>query len=285
MKDGTKLPIYFIFKGVTPATDGKEPRSNSLAYEFKYRSSDSNDNPYPPEDKAVLTCAPKANSNQFLTKDILEKVIFPGIGINEGLRGGVLVDDFKAHSASVVKDFTTKKRSGNDSMPDEQRYNLCEFRIMAGGITPKSQPIDAFIGKLMKGYYKEFYDSYSISAPTNPDTGHPKPPSRQLCAQWVVAAFDKIPEELIRKAWLVCGYKTQEQIKLEERNNSLNSVALYLYEDAISELAAAAGGGDIGASVSSILLNPEYEYETSVDENSEPVEGDLDAHGTWDIGK
>ena len=26
-------------------------------------------------------------------------------------------------------------------------------------------------------------------------------------------------------------------------------------------------------------------YETSVDENSEPVEGDLDAHGTWDIGE
>ena len=42
---------------------------------------------------------------------------------------------------------------------------------------------------------------------------------------------------------------------------------------------------NIGASVSSILLNPEYEYETSVDENSEPVEGDLDAHGTWDIGE
>ena len=61
LKDGTKLPVYFIFKGATPATDGKEPRRNSLAYEFKHRLSDSNDNPYPPEDKAVLTCAPKAN--------------------------------------------------------------------------------------------------------------------------------------------------------------------------------------------------------------------------------
>ena len=109
LKNGTKLPVYFIFKGATPTTDGTEPRRNSLAYEFKHRLSDSNDNPYPPEDKAVLTCAPKANSNQFLTKDILEKVIFPAIGINEGLRGGVLVDDFKAHSASVVKDFTTEK--------------------------------------------------------------------------------------------------------------------------------------------------------------------------------
>ena len=65
----------------------------------------------------------------------------------------------------------------------------------------------------------------------------------------------------------------------------MNSVTLYSYEDAISELAAAGGGGDIGANISSFLLNPELEYETSIDENSEPVEGDLDAHGTWAIGK
>ena len=39
-------------------------------------------------------------------------------------------------------------------------------------------------------------------------------PSRQLCAQWVVDAWDKIPESLIRKAWDLCGYK-----KVSELNN------------------------------------------------------------------
>ena len=39
---------------------------------------------YPPEPKVVLTCLPTANSNSDLTVEILQKVIFPNIGILEG---------------------------------------------------------------------------------------------------------------------------------------------------------------------------------------------------------
>ena len=102
-----------------------------------------------------------------LTKDILENVIFSCIGINDGHRGGILVDDFKGHSGQVVKDFTTSFLSGNADMQDKKRHKLCEFRIMSGGITPKGQPNDAFIAKLVKGYYKESYDFYSLTAPVN----------------------------------------------------------------------------------------------------------------------
>ena len=42
--------------------------------------------------------------------------------------------------------------------------------------------------------------------------GNPKPPSRQLLATWVVKAWEKIPEQLVRKAWIACGYQTEEQL-------------------------------------------------------------------------
>ena len=92
-------------------------------------------------------------------------------------------------------------------------YKLCEFFIMACGITPKAQPIDAFIGKLIKTFYKEFYDEYSLTAPVNPITKYPLPPTRQLCSSWVCKAFDKIPQELIKKAWAVCGYNRRGYVE------------------------------------------------------------------------
>ena len=69
---------------------------------------------------------------------------------------------------------------------------------MAGGITSKAQPIDAIIGKIFKGTYREYYDFYMLNAPEN-DQGHPLPPSRQLCTQWVVNAWDCVSEALVRK--------------------------------------------------------------------------------------
>jgi hypothetical protein len=31
-------------------------------------------------------------------------------------------------------------------------------------------------------------------------------------ATWVVKAWEKIPEQLVRKAWTACGYQTEEQL-------------------------------------------------------------------------
>ena len=77
---------------------------------------------------------------------------------------------------------------------------------MAVGITPKAQPLDAFLGKLFKGLYRYYYDCYIISAPSN-DKGQPISPTRQICPTWVGKAWNKVPEELVRKFWGVCGYK------------------------------------------------------------------------------
>ena len=133
-----------------------------------------------------MICNKTANSNGDLTIEILKEVIFPEIGIYEGNMGGVLVDDFKGHSKDIVKDFTTSFKS-EDMNENRERYNLCGFEIISGGITPNAQPIDAFIGKVFKGHYRDYYDMYMLSAPLN-NIQHPIAPSRQLCTEWVVQA-------------------------------------------------------------------------------------------------
>ena len=51
-----------------------------------------------------------------------------------------LLDDFKGHSTDVVKNYVKSFKSGDDTNDDEDRYDLIDFHIMGGGITPKSQP-------------------------------------------------------------------------------------------------------------------------------------------------
>ena len=89
---------------------------------------------------------------------------------------------------------------------------------MAGGITPKAQPLDLFPIKIMKGCYRDFYDIHMITSPVNPTTGYPTKRSRQLCAKWVVEAWDKVSESLTTKAWKVSNHKNYEDIQKASEN-------------------------------------------------------------------
>ena len=42
-------------------------------------------------------------------------------------------------------------------------------------------------------------------------------PVRQLLSTWVVEAWEKIPEELVKKSWTVCGYP-QEDVTANNKN-------------------------------------------------------------------
>ena len=103
----------------------------------------------------------------------------------------MLCNDFREHSTKDVKEFTTSLDF------------LC-WKIMAGGITPVGQPLDKLVNKVFKGYFHDIFDKWSLTAPINAKNGIPKTPSRQLLATWVVEAWDKIPEQLCKKAWEVC---------------------------------------------------------------------------------
>jgi hypothetical protein len=252
-KDGTKFQLYIIFKGASPK-EGITQRRGTVAYEIQHRLPDNNGIEYPPVENCILACAPKGNSNGELTIDILKKVIFPGIGIFEGKRGGVLVDDFKGHSRDIVKEYTL-------SFKDQTyAYNLCEFQIMAGGITPKSQPVDAITGKIFKGYYREEYELYMLKAPLN-EKGQPDPPSRQLCAQWCAAAWNKIPEALLCKTWHMCGYKRVSDLAKE--GSVHNSIVQFYSTDQIRSVVEKALGPR--ASMNYMMVDNEFDTDSEDD--------------------
>ena len=62
-----------------------------------------------------------------------------------------------------------------------------------------------------------------IDAHVNPLTGHPFVPSRQLCASWVVSAWERVPESLVRKAWVVGNYMTSEESQKQRSYESLSN--------------------------------------------------------------
>ena len=97
---------------------------------------------------------------------------------------------------------------------------------MDGGITPKAQPLDALINKIFKGLFRDLFKEWLLNVPTNPKTGHPLAPSRQLLAQWIVKKWAKVPKELVRKSWEVCGYKSTEDLSNEEDTASVTVILL-----------------------------------------------------------
>ena len=66
--------------------------------------------------------------------------------------------------------------------------------MVNGGITPKAQPLGILNKKVFKGFFHDFFKEWPLNAPTNPNTGHPLAPSRQLLAQWIVKAGVKVPK-------------------------------------------------------------------------------------------
>src|SRR5210317_299623 len=181
---------------------------NSIACEIYERKPDRNGNHYPSREKAYITVASKACSNHLLTNVYLKKVILPAAGYDKETgecenKVGVLWDDFKSHSTAQVKTFC-------------ESLDFLSVDILPGGLTPCGQPLDKVINKVFKGYFRDMYDQYILRAPVN-DKGTPLPPSRQQLATWVVEAWDKIPEEMVRKSWTSCGYTPEGEISFSGR--------------------------------------------------------------------
>jgi len=111
---------------------------------------------------------------------------------------GILWDEFRGHFAEIVKKYCL-------SLP------FFHPEIIPGGLTPAAQPLDKVINKVFKGHFRDLYDLYIMTAPVG-NTGNPQAPSRQLLSTWVVKAWDLIPEELVRKSWTACGYKSEKDL-------------------------------------------------------------------------
>lgn len=196
-----KLPPLIIWKANPNANPDHR---NTVLYEITHRDSpdaeDKAGNKHPPKEKVAMAVSETANSSGELTVHILNEVILPGIGVvdddgnaNDNA-GTILVDDFRGHGRDVVRERVAE-------------IPRLSFNVMAGGITPVAQPLDILVNKPFKAFYRDLYDEYMLTAPENPQTGNPIPPSRQLCSTWVLKAWEAVPEEIIYKAWLLGGYK------------------------------------------------------------------------------
>ena len=201
-----------IFKA-KPAPQGKPcGRKGTVTYAIYHKEKDLWGNEFPDTDDCYIIVSPTANSSGDLTIDYLNKVYFPEVGgvVAGDLKEpcGLLLDAFRGHHDQKVKDVT------------EPMENL-DWLLMDGGITPKAQPLDVLINKIFKGFFRDLFEEWSLRVPIHPTDGRPYPPTRQLIAQWVVKAWEKVPEELVKRSWEVCGYKSIESIRTDNTSTAL----------------------------------------------------------------
>eukprot|EP00957_Ditylum_brightwellii_P149913 11417116-Ditylum_brightwellii.AAC.1 len=78
-----------------------------------------------------------------------------------------------------------------------------------------------------------------LKAPLN-ENGWPNTPSRQLCAQWYVAAWKKIPEALLCKTWHMFGY--QRVSDLAKEGTVHNSIVQFYSTDQTRSVVEKAAG-------------------------------------------
>lgn len=251
-----------IFKGARCPPDKVCGNRGTITYEIYHNLPDRWGNRYPPRDQVFLTTAPKASSNAELTIEYMKEVLFPWVGAVDGQLQrvtGLLCDAFSGHFAQEVKDHNAQ-------------HDLLNWLMMDGGITPKAQPLDVLINKIFKGYFRDLFEEWSLNAPINEKTGHPFQPSRQLLAQWVVAAWAKIPDELVRRAWEVCGYRSMDKLQEEARSEALVEYS----PDALGSLVEKLCGED----GNNAWLDPENDPDLGPEES---FPDDDDADDEWEL--
>ena len=116
-----------------------------MAYELRHRLADNAGNQYRPDNDLYMTYYKTENSNGKLTIEIIERLSYQALECFQEIEGVSLLITLKG----IVE--TQWANTQEVSIVEMIMYqmiidtNLCEFDIMAGGITPKSQPLYAFL--------------------------------------------------------------------------------------------------------------------------------------------
>lgn len=195
--DGSKLPACLIFKG-KPTAAGKTPAANSIERKFST---------FPYIDKLgvayPLGLVYAVDEIAWHTKRVFKEVWMPQVWNRRPGREGALGNCRQPDTLLAWADYTVHKtKTCKDAM---EKSNKRLF-LIPGGLTPKLQPCDGHVNKLLKSNMSRVYDDHMAS----PDlarnaSAYPEPPSRGLFAKWVKQAWDDVDAESIRSSWRRAG--------------------------------------------------------------------------------
>jgi len=169
MADGTKLKPLIIFKRKKLQKTAKFPRGVVVRAQVKGWMDEEGV-------KAWMRAVWDARPGALLHKKLL-----------------LVWDMFRAHLTDGTKDAAK-----------EMRTDLC---VIPGGLTSLLQPLDVCLNKPFKDRVRKLWNDWMASDEPKPTTkgGNIMKPDITLVAEWVKAAWDSMPPEMIRKSFLKCG--------------------------------------------------------------------------------
>ena len=166
LADGTKLRPVVIFKRKTLPKTAKFPSG------------------------IIVKAHPKGWMDTDGTRDWLKKVWRPGALL--GKRVMLVWDMFRAHITDEVKGEVARMKT-----------DMC---VIPGGLTSVLQPLDVCINKPFKDSMRQLWTDWMASDEVKTTKGGNlmKPDIEVVCA-WVKNAWDDIPADMVKQAFLKCG--------------------------------------------------------------------------------
>lgn len=170
--DGTKLPLFFVFKGKSGARI-ESGLQNELG------------------NNVIACCQEKGWMDQRTSAIWIERVWKPYVrGYTSSF---LLLDEFKCHmKGSFIR---TINELGT------------EVDFIPGGYTCVLQPCDVGVNKPLKKLFRDMYMQWSVEKYKNMGPADKlSSPSRKEVTSWMIQAWDTISPETIRKTFQHIGY-------------------------------------------------------------------------------
>lgn len=121
-------------------------------------------------------------NNHSLTEQWFDKVWHHHVGDNQNL---LVWDEFGGH-----KKFQASKR---------HQFSKTHIVMIPPACTPIVQPLDVSINKSFKHHYRAIHDKWRSNQTVF------QSPTKQLVVNWIVAAWNRVPNDIVAKSFKVCG--------------------------------------------------------------------------------
>lgn len=162
--DGNKLPPYVIFRRKTLPKEKLPPGILVMVQEKGWMTED-------------------------LYLDWLKRVWFRRPGTLLRRPSMLVIDSFRGHLTDKVK--------------MKMRQEKSDMVVIPGGMTGILQPLDVSINRPFKVHMRRMYREWRCTSKETTPSGRLKKPSLFQMCEWIVAAWDLIPREIVSKSFKV----------------------------------------------------------------------------------